>query len=533
MSDEGRTPELPVPPSAGDNPSPGSSEFRWQSFFQRSRDPLFLLDRRRRLLFVNRAWEDLTGVPADQARGLTCTRRAPTMPGPWDAVTRALAPPAEVFEGKPARARRLIAGPGSGRPARRTTMAQETAGMAAPPGERPWEPGCRSWDIDFFPLVDEHGLLGILGRVSPVEPAPVWGDLSLTAALLALHQQAQKEKAKAGSDEQLWEPDVLVALRQRMAQRHRLDQLGSDLPALRQIADQVRLVSQVLVPVLIVGEPGTGKEWLARTIHHHGVAAERPFAVLDCAHLPPEALAAVLFGEGRAPQPHFGTLYLREPAFLPRDLQARLCDRLTTGEGQAQAGPRLIAGSSADLAEHVRAGRLVEELSCMLSTVVLRLPPLRERRADLPWLVERMLERAAAEGRRITVLAPEAWELVRAYSWPGNLRELYEVLAGACARATGERIEAADLPFYLRRAIHLEQTPGPEPAGALPLDRLLAEAERRLIQLALERTGGHKARAADLLAIPRPRLFRRMKALGLAAGDESADETEVQIEPEE
>jgi DNA-binding NtrC family response regulator len=169
----------------------------------------------------------------------------------------------------------------------------------------------------------------------------------------------------------------------------------------------------------------------------------------------------------------------------------------------------------------VRAGRLLEELACALGTLVIEVPPLRARREDLPGLVERLLQRASSGSEvRVTGLAPDAWEVVRAYPWPGNLRELYGALRTAQGRAYGERIAATDLPAPVRRAVHLEQTPGGPSERKLPLDQLLEQAERRLIELALRRARGHKTRAAEILAIWRQRLTRRMEALGIADTEE-------------
>ena len=175
---------------------------------------------------------------------------------------------------------------------------------------------------------------------------------------------------------------------------------------------------------------------------------------------------------------------------------------------------------------------MLEELAYTLGVLVLEVPPLRERLADLPALVERLLERACL-GRAVPVtsLSADAWAVVRGYSWPGNSRELYSVLRAACARAGGDQLRGADLPADLRRAVQREQTP-PRPVDrTLPLEQLLEEAERRLIQLALQRSRGQKARAARLLEIPRPRLWRRMLKLGIAdpekeseAADDSTEE---------
>jgi DNA-binding NtrC family response regulator len=275
----------------------------------------------------------------------------------------------------------------------------------------------------------------------------------------------------------------------------------------RRIGEQVRLAGQTRVPVLVVGERGAGKQWLARTIHQQGLTREGTFTALDCERLPPALVSEAL---GRATGP--GTLYLREPSRLARDVQLRLCEQLGGGAG----GPRILAGSQLDPSAEVQAGRLREDLACALGTVVITLPPLRERTADLPALVDRMLARIQT-GRdcRVLGLTEAAWELIRAYTWPGNLRELYAVLQGACQRAPQERIDGEHLPAYLRRTVHLEQMGTAPVEKPLPLDELLQEAERRLIVLALQKARGNRAQAADLLAVWRQRLSRRIEVLGI------------------
>jgi DNA-binding NtrC family response regulator len=435
-----------------------ADDFRWQAFFRRSHDALFVLDRVRRVRWVNRAWEALTGLSAVEARNLYCTQRRPAVPGPVAAVlAHVLCPPPEVHHGQPSRARRLFPG--------------EPAG-------RQW------WDVEFFPLRGERGLLGVIGRVT-VAAAP---ETPATAAL----------------------SEKLLGLRER--RRCGFAQLASHLPGMRQVVEQARLAAQTRVPVLLVGEPGSGKHWLARTIHDQGPNREQTFVALDCGGLPPEALAAVLFGDGTLGRGvPAGTVYLADAAALPRDLQERVCAWL-----QEPTAPRIIAACGPDPAADVGAGRLLEELYCALGTLTIALPPLRDRLADLPDLVQALLARANEGGEaQVVGLTKEALDLVHAYRWPGNLRELDEALRSARRHVRGERIDVAHLPAPLRLAVRLQQTPDAAPEPPLPLDKLLEDAERRLILLALRRARGNRSKAAEILAIWRPRLLRRMEALGI------------------
>lgn len=521
------------PPDPAPTPIPPltSADFRWQSFFRRAAEPFFLLDRRRRILFVNPAWEQLTGLSAARARGLACRPGVPTATerGWEEEVTRALAPPPEVPDGQSARVRRLLPG---------TPLTASAA--------RQW------WDVEFFPLRTQGKkrthLLAVLGKITPVHGS---ASLSTNAGQAPVHDLPERlaalredlaRRLPAGEVQRLWQPEDLLALRHDLADRYRLELLPAESPALRRVVNQVRLAAHSRAAVLLVGEAGTGKHWLARAIHHHGVTREQPFAALDCAHLPPAALASALSGEiGLLRQPGLGTLYLKEPARLPLDLQARLCEYLAdAGPANSSDRPRLAAGCRTDPGEDVRAGRLLADLHAALSTLVIELPPLRERLADLPLLALHFLERsrdAAPAGMRNESsagcgLTPEAWDLVRAYPWPGNLRELAAVLA-ACVRRRDRDgsglLDAKALPAYLRL-----QAPsaarGAAAERALPLDQLLEQAERRLIQLALRRCQGNKSKAAALLAIWRQRLMRRMAALGIADPEAELEIREVEEE---
>ncbi len=460
-----------------------AKHFRWQAFFERCAEPLFVLDRRGRLLFVNRAWETLTGLGLEDAHLLVCRRYKPV--GPDDpleeTLAHALTPPPDVRRGGMGRVRRWI--PGSGG-------------------------ASRCWEIEFLPLLQEGERGGYLfvGRIHPL-------DETEAAPLTSLSEK-------------------LIDLRQRRIERFRLEDWYSTLPAMQRLVEQARLAIQVKAPVLFVGEAGTGKQTLARTVHFLGIQREEACAFLDCQHLPPAALAALLFGP-RGGREHFTAIYLREPASLPRDLQLRLVDTVRSmAAGESRL--RVFAGCRQKPEQAVREGRLLEELAYALGTLVLDLPPLRERQGDLQALVDRLLARACV-GRetRVAGLDADAWTMLRDYAWPGNVRELYHVLRSACARTNGTQIRAADLPSSLRRAVEREKSPPNNRPGELPLEQLLEEAERRLIQLALQRAGGKKALAARLLSIPRPRLWRRMIKLGIVDTEGPDDAREGSVTSEE
>jgi DNA-binding NtrC family response regulator len=353
-----------------------------------------------------------------------------------------------------------------------------------------------------MPLRDGQGTLCILGRIEPVSiPGP-----------------AESSPAAASAGPGLALPEKLIALRETVKQRFGLDRLGGRSSVLRLVREQARLAGRTNVPVLLVGEPGTGKAWLARAIHYQSDRGESGFAALDCGRLPAAAMESALFGDRRLVRtPDNETCYLGNVHRLPRDLQARLVE-LLQADGET-SGPRILAGCTVDPEEEVRQQRLLETLYRALTPLVIRLPPLRERMDDLPELIDIFLERIRTDNSQRVATTPETWELLRAYSWPGNLRELYTVLQSAVSRATEGSLEPGHLPAGLRLSIKMDQTAAAEPVKPLALDQLLEQAERRLILLALRRAQGNRSRAAELLSIWRPRLLRRMEALGIREGE--------------
>lgn len=424
-----------------------------------------MLNRQRRVLFVNRAFEQAAGCTAAEIVGLVCSRRQSADSEASVAASHALYPPREVLEGKSVRVRRGIA---------------------------VWGVGRRWWDVEFFPLSGEAGLLGILGKITP----------------LAVHETISGAPL----------PERLVALRQQRCQSYHLDLLGGESAALGRVAEQVRLAVGCRAPILIRGEAGSGKEWLARTIHYQGPYREQFFAAVNCRVLPADILGQTLVGDhGLLQMPRLGTLYLKEPAFLPRELQDRLHEFIAESPA---VGPRILAGCRTDPAADIQAGRLLEAFFAVLAPVVIELPSLRQRREDLPWLVGRFLDRLALAGDPQVELTSAAWDLVRSYSWPGNMRQLAAVLALARQQAKDNRIDVAQFPAHVRQEAQLEAIAGADEPQVLSLDRILEEAERRLIVRALRQSRGNKSKAAELLSIWRPRLLRRIEALDIPDSEE-------------
>lgn len=436
------------------------------ALLSRAREPVFVLDPERRLRFVNQAWEDLTGYEAEGVLGLECRPYGPTRGPDREGLAASFAPPPEAVAGRPSGGATLIVHSG---------------------GERRWR------RVEFWPYHDEKGgLLGLLGLVRDVEAAPHAAD-------------ADSQKLRA----------ELAGLRQRWLDRFGIDALVGRGPAHRRLLDQVEAAAATTAPILVVGEPGTGRRLVARTIHAHGPRRLAPLIPFDCAALQPDLLHRVLFGdEGdrlvpRLNLPDGATILLTDILALTRDLQAQLAGAI---------GPRvrLLATTTDDPDQARRDHRLRADLYFTLTTQVIRLSPLRERLQELPLLALHLLERANLRGdRRRAGFEPEAMGVLMAHDWPGNLRELARVVDAAHSSAAGDLIAPGDLPAAIRGHLASAYAPPPMPAVVTPLDGLLEQVERRLIEQALRRARQNKSRAAELLEISRPRLYRRIKELNI------------------
>jgi transcriptional regulator with PAS, ATPase and Fis domain len=325
--------------------------------------------------------------------------------------------------------------------------------------------------------------------------------------------------------------------------KHTLASFIGSSPAAVEVKRQARRAAPSSSPVLLLGETGTGKELLAHAIHAASPRAQGPFVSVNIAAVPDTLLEAEFFGVapgaytgadrkgrvGKFKLADGGTLLLDEIGDMPPGLQAKLLRALQEGEieplGSNQVvrfDARVIAATSRDLPALVREGRFREDLYYRLNVLPIRVPPLRERRADIPALVEVLAEDIAARnGSGPLELSAEANALLAAQPWRGNTRELRNVLEQAAMRSDAPRIEAADLEQVLRDAgvervdppRALAPAAGAPGAGLRPLAEQVAALERRAIGEALAATGGNKLAAARLLGISRAKLYERLEAM--------------------
>jgi DNA-binding NtrC family response regulator len=321
----------------------------------------------------------------------------------------------------------------------------------------------------------------------------------------------------------------------RRAVARSVELVGESAP-LRQLLDATARAASRDVPVLIRGESGSGKELVARALHEASPRARRRFVAVNAAALPEPLLESELFGHERGAftgavarrkglfeLADRGTLFLDEIGELPLGLQPKLLRVLETGEVRPLGSSetlktqvRVIAATHRDLKRLVQEGRFREDLYFRLAVLDLHVPPLRERREDVPLLARHLL-RGIARGKPIE-LEPAALERLRGYSFPGNVRELRNVLERAWLAGDGATVRVRDLPA------ELAQDPAASTDESFPT---LAQVERRQIELALRRTVGNRSAAARLLGIDRKTLWSKVKALGLGVGTDASENDEA------
>ncbi|OGK91257.1 MAG: hypothetical protein A2W08_11670 [Candidatus Rokubacteria bacterium RBG_16_73_20] len=321
-------------------------------------------------------------------------------------------------------------------------------------------------------------------------------------------------------------------LRAALQERHRVEGILGDSGRMQEVLSLVRRVAASDATVLIRGESGTGKELIAKAIHYASRRAEGPLVRVNCAALPETLLESELFGHekgaftgaqatrrGRFELAHGGSLFLDEIGDLPPHLQVKLLRVLQEREiervGSSRPIPvdvRLLAATHRDLEALVKAGSFREDLYYRINVVTLAVPPLRERREDIPLLLDHFLSKfARANGKTIRGLTREARDTLLRYDYPGNVRELENLMERAVVLTRDEVIGRADLPLSVRDA-------EPESGEATGLPAAVEGLERRMIRDALARADGVQTRAAELLGISERVLRYKLRKYGLAGG---------------
>jgi len=327
-------------------------------------------------------------------------------------------------------------------------------------------------------------------------------------------------------------------LRAQLHDRFRIDGIIGRTPVMMHLYELLRTVAATASTVLVSGETGTGKELAARAIHDASPRRANRFVAINCSAIPETLLEAELFGhvrgaftgavanrQGRVEQANRGTLFLDEVGTMSAALQSKLLRVLQAREfervGDSQTvkvDVRVIAATNSDLKRMVEDGSFREDLFYRLNVIPVRVPPLRERRADIPLLAQHFLDKLASEANpsrgRVT-LSQDAQQALMAFGWPGNVRQLENVMERTFALSPGRaQIMLSDLPDDVREAgAPVEASEVIFPADGVEMERLVSDFEHALIRRALERTRGNKRQAADLLHVKRTTLIEKLKRL--------------------
>src|SRR6266536_2007977 len=333
-------------------------------------------------------------------------------------------------------------------------------------------------------------------------------------------------------------------LRQQIDERFGLENILGESLALREVLDTIRQVAPSSANVLLEGESGTGKELAAHAIHNLSRRNQAKFVTVHCAALSPQLLESELFGHekgaftgaherriGRFEQANGGTIFLDEVAEISPSTQVKLLRVMSEGRAFERVGGnqtlhadvRLIAATNKNLEQLVREGKFRDDLFFRLNVVRITMPPLRERKEDIPILVRGFLRHFCKENNKLLLeLAPDAMDALLTYDWPGNVRELRTAIEHGVVMATGPKITLRDLPMAVRRAASPAVAGLPGGVSAIeafgektsPLD--LHETERKLIAQALATTNGNVTAAAKKLGISRRTLHRKINEMNLA-----------------
>jgi len=331
-----------------------------------------------------------------------------------------------------------------------------------------------------------------------------------------------------------------LSLREALGQRYEFKNIVARSPKMQEVLATVERVAPTNSTVLLGGESGTGKDLIARAIHQHSRRASGPFVKINCTAIPENLLESELFGYERgaftgavSPKPgkfelaDKGTIFLDEIGDVPSPIQVKLLRVLQEREFERLGGTktlkvdvRLVAATNRDLRAALEQGTFREDLYYRLNVVPISIPPLREHKDDIPYLVDHFIERFAREsGKPISSIAPGALKMLMDFHWPGNVRELENIIERAVALSDGTTIDVGDIRLDLSptRTPSAQGSAGAAAVVAFPPDGLtLEQYEDEIIREALRRANGNKSQAARLLGLSRNALRYRLSKIGVA-----------------
>jgi DNA-binding NtrC family response regulator len=326
-------------------------------------------------------------------------------------------------------------------------------------------------------------------------------------------------------------------LKSQLKKKYRFENIIGDSDKMNSVFETIEKVADTDSTILILGESGTGKELIAKAVHYNSYKREGPFVPVNCAAIPSELLESELFGHekgaftnairtriGRFELANGGTLFLDEIGDMPPNLQSKLLRVLQEREFERIGGMkpirvdiRIIAATHQNLKKAVQENKFREDLYYRLNVIPLRIPPLRERRSDIPLLVHHFLRHFnKTKRRKIKGISDEAMERLMQYHWPGNVRELENVIERTVILSSNDVITPSDLPEKFQIAPEKDHSGLFEiPEEGLSLETAVSEFERQLILRALDKTGWVKNRAAQLLNLNRTTLIEKIKRQNL------------------
>lgn len=439
--------------------------------------PLFLIDGSRKILFFNQGCERMLEWSTEEILGQTCDFAVDTDPDECESICNLLCPPPEVFGGSSSDVPRYL-------------LAR--SGKVLP---------CM---IRYIPLFDEQHqtklVLGIINQIEEPHTLPVSSD----------SQQLHVE---------------LAALRLSLRNRFRFSTIVAKNDAMRRVMRQLELAMHTNQPVHFCGEPGSGKEHLARVIHYESDQRRKLFIPLECDRLPPRELKQTVgkiferdFEESVPLEP--GALFLSHIEALSRDIQEIVLSKYQSETSKDAI--RLFTASSLSLSDLLDQELILPEFYYLITTMEIKVPALRERRDDLELLAQHFLENENRyQEKQVSGFAPGILSIFHNYVWPGNLDELTKVIQSAFEATSELQITQASLPLELKSGIDSRSLGPPLSPAIKPLEETLQQVEEECIIRALEQCQNNRTEAAKRLGLTRAKLYRRMEALDIGFNEET------------